>query len=432
MTKFERIQRIRTYFKEVGRIEGAVPCILWKHLWEPNIYLYSREDESLSVNEVIVVKSPTSKVDKVLKYSIKHYFQTEDELDAILRTLSDKNMTKPQDIHPPEPRKEEETSFVPKPKLPESKNFNPLTSSPANFNFESYQPSTSTPTSFSPQNSFSPTPSMAPPKKEVKLDGKVVGLVAFILLLVAAFITNPELGAHRKAVQDKLVNELVQAPSAELVSLTETKETAQVENSQLSGVDLIKNSVPTMVHRKNFLFFSLTELQLGGQQKIIGAGVFSNVWLLEPESGSYQAYLQEPSDNGASQMNSEERLALESEMKRAIIVAVMEKFMENPDDEQLTYKFVLHNRSNRNIKSFHGLVRFFDDANNEIKAVPLEYDRPLGIGERAIFHVTSDYDSNSEADTQLKNITLDKLTMDWEPSEILFNDGTNLSLVSLE
>ncbi|MEM9672042.1 MAG: hypothetical protein AAF992_05575, partial [Bacteroidota bacterium] len=87
MTKAERIRLIRNYFEEIDSIEGEIPCILWRHTKQRDVYLYSREDESLANHEIILVKSSTPKVDKALKNAVKHYFQTAEELTVLLNSL---------------------------------------------------------------------------------------------------------------------------------------------------------------------------------------------------------------------------------------------------------------------------------------------------------------------------------------------------------
>lgn len=429
MTKAERIRLIRTYFEEIDRIEGKIPCIQWRHTKQRDIYLYSREDESLSSHEIVVVKSPNSKVDKVLKYAVRHYFQTEEELSVILRSFS---------AEAPVPKPVYETKKTQKP-VPEQV-YQPKQEPVAvggNFGSE-FRSHVSKPPVVSQAQQYTngskphipnqftqplpKSPSPAVKKLSAKEIGLKAGLALLIVLLLVAFVTNPDEEKHRRAVQENALTALQQTyPNIALVSQT------SADGASESSADG-EAAILGMVHSSDFLFFSLTELRLPEYEKIIGMGIFGKVLLKDLTDGNYpsQATASTETVQSAATVNSPVTEANQQEMKRAVIVAVMEKFFADPGvKDELTYKFVFHNRSNRNVKSFSGEVVFSDNSGEVIEVLPLTYDRPLGIGERAIYHITQDYQNSSET---VARTDLSEMTIDWEPQQLTYNDGTSLSM----
>jgi hypothetical protein len=429
MTKAERIRLIRTYFEEIDRIEGHIPCIQWRHTEQRDIYLYSREDESLSSHEIVVVKSPNSKVDKVLKYAVKHYFQTEEELSVILRSFSAKTVAAPKPAYEKKiPEKAvPEQSYQPKQQpvtVGENvgNDFRPHISKPPVVNQAQNFTNGSEP--HIPNQFTRPIPkNIQPPVKKmsVKQVGLKAGLALVVVILLLAVFTNPTVEKHRRAVRENALPALQQTyPTISLASQTSANEA--IENTAN-----VESAILGMVHSSDFLFFSLTELRLPEYEKIIGIGIFGQVILKDFDDGAFPSGAATSAEVAQSDKeDSPVNEASQQEMKRAVIVAVMEKFFADPNaKDELTYKFVFHNRSNRNVKSFSGEVVFSDNSGEVLEVLPLTYDRPLGIGERAIFHLTQDYQSSSET---VASTDLSEMTIDWEPQELNFNDGTALSM----
>ncbi|WKN42827.1 hypothetical protein [Tunicatimonas pelagia] len=423
MTKTERIQLIRTYFNEVARIDGNVPCIQWKHPDQPNLLLYSREDESLEQHEIVLVSSSTAKVDQALSHSVKHYFHTAEELEFLLRSLSKKTLANKK-TQPLEPKK----AFQPKskPAFTAKKVVDVSQSAGTALNRPAIPTPTANSTSYAPSRpSFANAPSpssfaSAPPTKMsgFRPKGIWVGLMAVLVLLLAAFLTNPGLEKHRSAVAKSSHQELLQSS---LLSFSESSSPNEL-NSTLVSTGESQFSSP--VQRQDFYLFSLTELQFPDYEKIVGVGLFGMVFIDEPETVSTgQDYFSESSAEPAVDQT---KLA---EMKRAVIVAVMDKFYADAENqEDYTYKFVFHNRSNRNITSFQGHVVFSDSEGELVKTLPLTYDRPLGIGERAVFHIVEDPASSEGENEALVSADLSDLSIEWQPSELLFKDGSSMSL----
>jgi len=422
MTKDERIKLIRTYFDEVTRIDGSVPCIQWKHPSQPNLFLYSREDESLDHHEIVLVSSTAAKLDKALSHSVKHYFQSAEQLELLLQSLSKKTVASKKS-RPTEQKK----SFQPKPK-PTFAATKKVVDVPQGVGATIDRPSmpTTNPATYAPSRpSFANNPSpssfaSAPPTKMngFRPKGIWIGLLVALVLFIAAFLTNPGLEKHRNAVAKSTHQELLQSS---LLSYSESASTDELTSTLVSTAE---NEFPSPVRRKDFYVFSLTELQFPDYEKIVGIGLFGIVFIDEPESSSAASNYFAEDDSEAEV----DQIKL-NEMKRAVIVAVMDKFYADPENqEDYTYKFVFHNRSNRNISSFNGEVVFNDAEGGLVKVLPLTYDRPLGIGERAVFHIVEDPASSGGESEALISADLSDLSIEWQPSELLFKDGSTMSL----
>lgn len=423
MNKDERIQLISTYFDEVARIDGKVPCIQWKHREQANLFLYSREDESLVQHEIVLVSGSAANLDKALSHSVRHYFRKADELEALLRSLSKKTEST-QKMQPVAEKK----SFRPKPKSVSStpkKVVAVPNGAEANFNRPPIPNSATNPVAYvpsRPDSAHNPVPSSYTSPSPVKTNkfrpkGIWVGFLVALILLTVAFFTNPGIEQHRSAIEQSAHQKLLQSS---LLDLSEGSSANEL-NSTLVSTAESQNVSP--VQRNDFYLFSLTELQFPDYEKIVGIGLFGIVFIDEPESTSTdQAYSTDSPEPEIDQSTLDE-------MKRAVIVAVMDKFYADAENqEDYTYKFVFHNRSNRNISSFNGRVVFNDAEGELVKVLPLTYDRPLGIGERAVFHVVEDPELTGNESEVLISADLSELSIEWQPSELLFKDGSAMSL----
>jgi|SRR6185503_10337985 len=102
--------------------------------------------------------------------------------------------------------------------------------------------------------------------------------ILFILLLALLFASNPSLQDHRDAVSAK-VNRLLGQEIAERDTTENTLDHAGAQLGQMLGTMIINKVVENTVQRKNYLFFSLTNFESGGDEKIIGFGILGNVFI---------------------------------------------------------------------------------------------------------------------------------------------------------
>lgn len=99
----------------------------------------------------------------------------------------------------------------------------------------------------------------------------VVIIIALILLV--AVLTNPNPERHREAVKTKL-NAYMQQTMKDNGSETE----GQAFGALIGGA-LIDRMVETVVSTDSYLIFSTTKVTWEGKTRVIGFGVFGNVYI---------------------------------------------------------------------------------------------------------------------------------------------------------
>ena len=104
-------------------------------------------------------------------------------------------------------------------------------------------------------------------------------LIVVIVILGIAVFTNPSKKDHIEAVKDLLAEKINESM---INSITDSKNNFEAAGAALGatlGMSFLNNFLDNMVFRKNYIVFSLTEIRLGGQSKIIGIGAFGSVWI---------------------------------------------------------------------------------------------------------------------------------------------------------
>lgn len=100
-------------------------------------------------------------------------------------------------------------------------------------------------------------------------------LYAVGLILLIAVLTNPNQDQHKEAVKAKY-NSYIQKRMSEGLS----EKDSELKNlGMLLGRTLINGIVSNTVTVDNYVFFSTTKISWDGESKIIGVGLFGNVFL---------------------------------------------------------------------------------------------------------------------------------------------------------
>lgn len=104
----------------------------------------------------------------------------------------------------------------------------------------------------------------------------IVGLVVII-----GAITNPDLNAHKSKVKS-LLYELSQYNLADefLESGNEWERAGSALGMSL-GMSLIEKMVDNMVQIDNYVVFSITKIKYDGNKRVVGYGIFGNVFILD-------------------------------------------------------------------------------------------------------------------------------------------------------
>jgi hypothetical protein len=111
-------------------------------------------------------------------------------------------------------------------------------------------------------------------------------------------------------------------------------------------------------------------------------------------------------------------------LSKAIIVSCYDKGYDEYDyDKYITYKFAIHNKSDRMVRAFKGSITFTNLFGDEIKSLSLVYDQPIEAGKEATYNATTDYNQFMDDDKLLRNKDLKDLKVLWLPEKIIFENG---------
>jgi hypothetical protein len=119
-------------------------------------------------------------------------------------------------------------------------------------------------------------------------------------------------------------------------------------------------------------------------------------------------------------------------MKKATSVTVLEKSFHEADTSNYEYQssFVVllqyHNLSDRPIKAFKGGLEFYDQFGSRITGFAIEWQHPLGPGAITTERMSYDYNQFMQGDNKLRETPLRDLKTKWEPSMVIFADGSSL------
>jgi len=114
-------------------------------------------------------------------------------------------------------------------------------------------------------------------------------------------------------------------------------------------------------------------------------------------------------------------------LNQSVMVTCFDKgYVEVDYQDYITYKFVIQNKSEKNIRAIKGSITFTNLFDDEIKSLNFVYDQPVPAGQEVNWEGTSDYNQFIDEDRTLKNKDLKDLKVVWKPEKIIFEDGTTL------
>ncbi len=104
-------------------------------------------------------------------------------------------------------------------------------------------------------------------------------LIAIGLILLVAVLTNPNQDRHKEVLRAKF-NSYMQKSMSErhTESGNEWEQAGQALGMMLGGA-LIDGIISNLVITDNYVIFSTTKMTWKGESKVIGVGVFGNVFL---------------------------------------------------------------------------------------------------------------------------------------------------------
>jgi hypothetical protein len=114
-------------------------------------------------------------------------------------------------------------------------------------------------------------------------------------------------------------------------------------------------------------------------------------------------------------------------LTESVLVSCFSKGFTNYDyEDYITYKFVIQNKSNKNIRALKGSITFTNVFDETIKSLNLVYDQPIDSGTETNYNAQTDYNQFNDSDKALKNKDLKDLKVIWKPEKIIFQDGSVL------
>ena len=106
-----------------------------------------------------------------------------------------------------------------------------------------------------------------------------LGLFLFGLLLLVAVMTNPNQVVHEEALKAKVNSYLQKSMTDELSESNNEWEQAGQALGFLLGGAIIDKVITNVVTVDNYVGFSTTKISWGGESRVVGIGIFGNVFL---------------------------------------------------------------------------------------------------------------------------------------------------------
>ena len=103
---------------------------------------------------------------------------------------------------------------------------------------------------------------------------KYISIIITLLILLVAALTNPGEEIHRARVERELNSLIPDSLNATFGQVT---------------TPLFDAAIDKFIHRQNFVFFSLTKLDLETATRIIGIGLFGHVFLISSPKEAFES-----------------------------------------------------------------------------------------------------------------------------------------------
>jgi hypothetical protein len=113
-------------------------------------------------------------------------------------------------------------------------------------------------------------------------------LILTIVILAILFASNPGLNDHQKAVKAK-ISQFIKKQTSSRPGDNQSEQAGKVLLG-LVGESMANEVINEVIKRKDYFFFSLTTFEFNGNEKIIGIGIFGEVFIsneIEKELNNY-------------------------------------------------------------------------------------------------------------------------------------------------
>ncbi len=103
-------------------------------------------------------------------------------------------------------------------------------------------------------------------------------ITVILLILLVAVFTNPNLDRHKEVVKAEIHAYMQKNISADNLTDSDSEASEQLLGTVLGGA-LIDRIIDSVVSTDNYLFFSTTKVTWEGRSRIVGFGIFGNVYI---------------------------------------------------------------------------------------------------------------------------------------------------------
>jgi hypothetical protein len=122
---------------------------------------------------------------------------------------------------------------------------------------------------------------------------KFLILLTISLLVICAIVTNPSPERHKEAFKNKIYQYLHESLSEKLSNTKTMQDESIFALEMLVGNTIYETLVDNVVSSENYILFSLTQVSIAGESKIIGYGLFGNVYLDKSLDKAFEQFLNE-------------------------------------------------------------------------------------------------------------------------------------------
>lgn len=139
-----------------------------------------------------------------------------------------------------------------------------------------------------------------------------------------------------------------------------------------------------------------------------------------------QAKIEEEQRALALKIKKEEQERMSS-LSEAVGVSCLKKSLSKYEyQEYIIYKFLIQNKSDKDIRAIKGRIVFSNLFDDEINSLSFVYDQPIKAGKDVRWNAQTDYNKFMNKDVALKNKDLKDIKVVWKPEKIIFVDASIL------
>ncbi|WP_222125229.1 hypothetical protein [Paenibacillus xylanexedens] len=119
-------------------------------------------------------------------------------------------------------------------------------------------------------------------------------------------------------------------------------------------------------------------------------------------------------------------------------VGLLKKSVIFKDTDKWIFKDVINmtldieNTSDKKVKGFQGLITFKDMFDNDIKSLNVKYDEAITSGTSTTYDGSFEVNQFIKDDIEFRDTPLEKITVEFEMDQIIFDDGTTIKRSDIE